>query len=124
MNLKTTSIVSAVAACVAMAAMPVTSEAKASGNAAVDACVKSFVATYLPGRTVRPVKYISPAPGPIALYWAPRDFTVLLSAHGVDSGELVAEARCVASRAGTVIVLDQPDLAREKVRADFVVALR
>lgn len=123
MNLKR-SIPSAVAACIVVAATPLTSEAKSPANAAVDACVKSFVAAYLPDRKIRPVKYTEAVPGPIAFFWAPRNYTVDLAARGADSGELIAEARCVASRIGVVVVLEAPDLTQDRRRADFVVALR
>lgn len=124
MKTKTSSL-SVAAACVAIATMPVASEAKSGPDAAVDACVKSFVTTYLPDRTVRPFKSSATTPSPLSFfYWGSRDYTVQLTAHGVDSGKVIAEARCVASRNGIVVVLDTPLTARNRERADFIVSLR
>jgi hypothetical protein len=100
------------------------SEAKSGPTAAVAACVKAFVDTYLPERTVSTITKDAAAPSRAGFFWAPRSYTVLLTARGARSGNLIAEARCVANRVGLVVVLDAPVAARDKIRADFVVSVR
>ena len=123
MKLKTATL-STIATCIAFAAVPMTSEAKSSPNAAVDACVKSFIQTYLPDRAVRQVATPPAAiPSPLSLF-ASREYLVVLSARGADSGELIAEARCVANRNGIVVVLDSQNVAHYRAKADFVLSMR
>ena len=111
---------SAIAALVALGATPLASQA--ASPAALNACIKSFVETYLPERTVHHViKHDTARPHTL---FSARDYSVLLSAHGVKSGELVAEARCIANRDGIVVVLESPVLAQHKARADYVVSMR
>ena len=123
MSIKSFTLGTAIAL-VAMAAVPSTSEAKADPSTAIDACVKSFVQSYLPDRKVRQVAKATPSSGPLAVFWSPREYTVVLKAHGASSGELIAEARCVANRNGIVVVLDSPLLAKDLRTADFVVSIR
>jgi hypothetical protein len=110
-------------ALVALTALPFASHSR-PGDAAVDACVKSFVDTYLPGHPVRQVKKLAPPASPLDAFYAPRQYTIAMSAHGARSGELFAQARCVASRHGLVLVLDSPATDEYVARADFVVSLR
>jgi len=43
----------------------------------------------------------------------------------MQSGDVIAEARCVANRNGIIIVLDQPSLAAMRsIRPDFIVSMR
>lgn len=109
---------------IALAAVPFASQAQPGADAAVDACVKSFADTYLPGHPVKHVSKRAPAAGPIDTYYAPRRYTISLSAYGARSGDLLAQARCVASRKGVVIVLDSPPAGEYVARADFAVSLR
>ena len=118
MNLK-----SSILPVIALVAIPFASQAHA-GDAAVDACVKSFADAYLAGRPVRKVRKHAPVATAIESYYAPRQYTVALSAHGVRSGDLIAQARCVASKSGVVIVLDNPPADAYMARADFVASLR
>ncbi len=111
----------ALAALVALSATPLASEAGAS-KTALDACVNSFVDTYLPDRTVHRV-VVPTTIRPHTLYTA-RDYSVHLTAHGSKSGELVAEAFCIANRNGIVVVLESPVVAQHKARADYVVSMR
>lgn len=119
-----TATLSTIATCIAFGAVPMTSEAKTPANAALDACVKSFIQTYLPERTVRQVA-TSPAvnPGPLSLFDS-REYLVVLSARGADTGKLIAEARCVANRDGIVVVLDSQNVAHYRAKADFVLSMR
>jgi hypothetical protein len=98
--------------------------AHASGaDAAIDACVKSFVDANLKDRIVRVRKQPFVATSP--LFPHPRDtYTVALTARGVNSGELIAQARCVASTRGRVIVLDSPDPSSYTAKADFAVTMK
>lgn len=118
MNLK-----SSVLTLVVLAAAPFASQAQ-PGDAAVDACVKSFVDTYLPGHPVKQVSKRSPVQSTIEMHYAPRQYTIALSAYGVRSGDLLAQARCVASKRGIVIVLDAPSADEYVARADYRVSLR
>ena len=122
MKIKTT-VSTAIATLIALGAAPLTSEAATGPNAALDACVKSFVETYLPERKVRQVAKPVTNPNPLSLFSA-REYTVVLSARGVESGDVIAEARCVASRHGIVVVLDSQVAAKHKQNADFFVSVR
>ena len=117
-----TATLSAIATVVALGVSP-TTDAKAGPNAAIDACMKSFVATYFPERTVRQVATPIVNPSPLSLF-SSREYTVLLSAHGASSGDLIAEARCVANRNGIVVVLESGAVAASRGKADFVVSMR
>ena len=108
----------------ALAAIPFTAPAQAGSDAALDACVKSFIDAYLPGHPVKLVNKQEPATGPLDTYYAPRQYTIALTAYSARSGDLLAQARCVASRRGDVIVLDSPPAAEYVARANFVVSLR
>lgn len=115
MNKKTLSI-----AILALAAAPLTTQAATGPEAAVNACVKAFVSTYLPGHPVRPMKSVIPQnPLPLALWQ--RKHTVDLSARGAESGKILAEARCIADNNGIVIVLDSPPA--NALPANFVATL-
>jgi hypothetical protein len=111
-------------ALVALAAVPFAAQAQPGADAAVDACVKSFVDTYLPGHPIKQVSKQEPAPGPIDTYYAPRQYTIALAAYNARSGDLLAQARCVANRKGTVIVLDSPPAGEYVARANYTVSLR
>lgn len=113
------------AAIFALGVVPIASHAGTSPAAALDACVKSFVQTHLPGHPVKKVTQHSPAESAMNRFWRPNSYTILLSARGVDSGTVIAEARCVASRNGIVVVLDQPSrTALREMHADSVVSMR
>jgi hypothetical protein len=117
MKLKTSALI----ALAGVLALPLASQARSGPAAAVDACVKSFVDTYLVGHPVKQVKKSIPAPSPLEVFTRPQSFTVALTAQGVQSGAIVAQARCVANGAGIVIVLDNPPPSEYLSRADFVV---
>jgi hypothetical protein len=120
MNAKKTSVL----ALMMMAALPLSSQARESSAVAVDACVKSFSESYLAGYRVRAVRKRSPVESPVAAHYGQRQYTIALSAHGASSGDLIAQARCVVSRGGAVIVLDSPPVKDYVERADFRVGLR
>jgi hypothetical protein len=116
---------SALLALVALAAAPLATHAQDSAQAAVDACVKSFIESYLPDRTVKQVRgKAAPPMSPIEAHYAPRQYTVALSAYGARTGDLLAQAQCVASRDGSVIVLDDTASRERLAHADFAVSLR
>jgi len=48
-----------------------------------------------------------------------RQYTILLDARGKRSGELLAQASCVASRRGDVIVLESPAAPEQVAKADL-----
>jgi hypothetical protein len=118
MNLKTSTLL------VLLAAAPLAGHAQNGPAAAVDACVKSFVDGYLQNHPVKQIKKYIPPASPIDAYYAPRKYTVALSAYSVRSGDLLAQARCVASNKGVVIVLDNPPADEYVARADFAVSVR
>jgi hypothetical protein len=107
----------------AIAAIPSTSYARTGSVAAVDACVKAFREAYLPNHPVRQVRKRITTSSPVEAYWRPRTYTVALSAHAADSGDLIAQVRCVATNTGVVVMLDTPPTAEHRAR-DFVVSLR
>ena len=109
----------AISGLIALAATPLAAQADGSGRA-TDACIAAFVETYVPeGRTVR-VHKSEPAAGPLAYYT--KQYTIALSAHSA-SGVEIAQARCVASRRGDVIVLDRPLPETYVARADVKAAV-
>jgi hypothetical protein len=86
---------------------------------AIDACVQSFVETYLPDRVVR-VHTRQPALGPLGILNDRKGtYTIALSARGARSGKEIAQARCVASTRGDVIVMDSPVEDTYVAKADF-----
>ena len=107
----------------ALAAAPLATQAAPGGpNAAVNACVKAFVSTYLPNHPVKATNTTGfRTPTSIALR-QPRKYTIALSAVGARSGEVLAEARCIADHEGIVLVLDQPP-TNYVARADFIAKL-
>lgn len=119
MNLKKSSLL-VVAACV----LPLGVQAESGPAAAVNACVKSFVEAYLPNHPVRTVKKRMPAPSPIDTYFRPREYTVALAAHGAQTGRLIAQAHCIASNKGVVVVLETNASPEYLAKADFKVSLR
>lgn len=88
---------------------------------AVNACVKSFVDTYLPNRVVDLRKQLT-SPGPLDRYAG--SYTVVLTAKGKTSATQLAQAQCVANKRGDVIVMDGAPIAKSLSKADFVVSLR
>jgi hypothetical protein len=104
----------------ALAAVPCASYAD-SAERAVNACVKSFVDTYLPDRVVHVRKQL-PSPGPLDRYID--SYTIVLMAEGKTSAAPLAQAQCVANRRGDVIVMDGAPIAKSLSKADFVVSLR
>lgn len=97
-----------------------------AGNAdrAVDSCVAAFVDAYIAdGTPVRVSKRI-PAESPLTVMAREKSYTIALQARNARTGEQLAQARCVVSRRGDVIVLDTPQPESYVARADFVVALR
>lgn len=85
-------------------------------KAALDACVKAFTTTYLPGHPLKATRTAS-SPSTFTLVSA-TEYSIALSARGVTSGKILAEARCVASGKGLVLVLDPP-AGNYTARADF-----
>ena len=94
----------------------------AGPNKALDACVSSFIDTYIPkDRTVRVRKYHPPRSSLAAQYSNKSTYTIALSARGTRSGKELAQARCVASNRGDVIVLDSPAPDTYVASADFAI---
>lgn len=119
MSLKTTALI----VTAALATSAFAGEAQADSSHALDACVKSFIADYLPDRVVRVVDKDRSVPSPLETFYG-RKYTIALAAYGIDSGTLIAQARCVANNRGHVIVLDNPPAAEYVSRADFAVTMR
>ena len=83
-------------------AAPLASEAQT--EAAMDACIKAFVATSLsPGH---PIRIQKDAYQPTASYGMSRAITISLTAQGATSGKQLAKATCVVDRSGAVIALN------------------
>jgi hypothetical protein len=120
MNARTSLLI----AVTAMTAMPFAAEARSRSAVALDACVKAFVETHLPNYPVRQFKKDVPASSPIEAYWGSRTYTIALSAYAADSGDLVAQVRCVANRSGVVVMLVPADATEPLPPADFSASLR
>jgi hypothetical protein len=100
-----------------LAAAPLATQA-AGVDRALDACVSAFVDRYLPGRTVTVLRQL-PAPSPLDLLTRRQQYTIVIDARGKRSGEQLAQAQCVASPRGDVIVLDSSVTPEQTARADF-----
>lgn len=107
----------AVAALISLTATPFATQA-AGPDRAIDACVSAFVDRYLPERTVT-VKKLVPAPGPLDVLARKDHYTIALDARSKRSGEQLAQATCVASRRGDVIVLENSATPEFFITADF-----
>jgi hypothetical protein len=109
------------AVAMALSIAPFTTHASGA-DVAVNACVKSFIEANFKDRMVR-VRKDAYVPSP-AFPHTRDTYSVALTARGARSGELIAQARCVASRRGTVIVLDSPDPSTYVAKADFAVTVK
>ena len=101
---------------VGLSATPLATHA-AGIDRALNACVNAFAERYLPDRTVT-VKKLIPSDSPLTAMAHERQYTILLDARGKRSGDLLAQASCVASRRGDVIVLESPVTAERVAQAD------
>ena len=111
-----------VAAAFACLVAPMASNADPA-SAAVDACVKSFIeSNFTEDRVVQVRKRLEPTGSLHFIYPQPR-YTIALTARGARSGEVLAQARCVAGARGNVIVLDSPPFDRYLANADFSVTV-
>lgn len=114
---------SALTALIVVAAAPFTAHAAGPGAAAAfNACTKAFVETYLPNRVVRQQSTIEFTRSPLE-FWNVRKYTIALRALGATSGEVVAEARCIADRKGVVLVLDTPPTQEYVAHANITATL-
>lgn len=104
--------------------VPFASHAQSGSTAAVNACVKSFTEAYLPKYSVKRVRKDRSPVSPLEAFYKPSTYTIALAAYGVHSGELLAQARCVASGKGVVVVLDTPPAGEYVARADYSISLR
>jgi hypothetical protein len=111
----------ALSALLGLTATPLATQA-AGADGALDACVSAFVDRYLPDRKVT-VHKRAPAPGPLDVLARNEQYTVLIDARGKRSGEQLAQAVCVASRRGDVIVLDSAVTPEHVSKADFTATL-
>lgn len=100
-----------------LSATPFTTQA-AGVDRAVDACVSAFVDRYLLDRTVT-IHKLLPSPGPLDALTRKDNYTIVLDARSKRSGEQLAQATCVASRRGDVIVLDSSVTVDSVAKADF-----
>lgn len=101
-----------------LAATPLASHA--GPNQAIDACVSTFVETYIPKDRVVRIRKQHPPAGPLdAMSYRKNVYTIALSARGARSGQEIAQARCVVSKNGQVIVLDSPPANTYVAKADF-----
>jgi hypothetical protein len=105
------------AALAGMTATPVATQA-AGVDRALDACVSAFVDRYLPDRKVT-VRKLVPSPGPLDVLARENHHTIFIDARSKRTGEQLAQAACVASPRGDVIVLDSAVTADFVAKADF-----
>jgi hypothetical protein len=111
----------ALSALLGLTATPFTIQA-AGGDRAVDACVSAFVDRYLPDQPVT-IRKLTSAPGPLDVLDHKNHYLIVLDARSKHSGELLAQAQCVASRRGDVIVLDNAVTPEFVAKADFRASL-
>jgi hypothetical protein len=107
----------ALAAVLSLTAAPFAAQA-AGGDRALDACVSAFIDRYLPDRKVT-VRKEHPAESPLNVLARKDHYTVLIEARGKRSGAQLAQAQCIASRRGDVIVLDSSVALESVAKADF-----
>jgi hypothetical protein len=113
----------ALAALATFAVAPIAGQAAPAPKTAFNACVKAFVSAYLPGRIVHTTK-ANDSGQLTTLSLTQNKYTIALTARGVDTGTVLAEARCVADGKGIVLVLDQPATLDYVARADFRADIR
>jgi len=107
----------ALSALLSLTAIPLSSHA-AGIDRAVDACVSAFVDRYLPDRSVM-IRKLLPAPGPLDVLSRRDNYTIAIDARSRHGGELLAQASCVASRRGDVIVLEDSTSPELVAKADL-----
>jgi hypothetical protein len=107
----------ALSAVLSLSTVPLTTQA-AGADRALDACVSAFVERYLPQHTVT-VRKLLPAPSPLDLLAREDHYTIVLDARSKRSGDVLAQASCIASRRGDVIVLESPVAPEQLANADF-----
>jgi hypothetical protein len=108
-------------ALLSLTATPLAAQA-AGTERALDACVSAFVDRYLPDRKVT-VRKVAHSPSPLEVLARHDQHTILIDARGKRSGEQLAQAVCVASPRGDVIVLDSSMTPELVARADFKATL-
>jgi hypothetical protein len=92
-----------IAAATLIMAAPFASYAGAD-DAAMDSCIKAFVAANLPKEQPVTVQKEEVAASPISIH--ARAYKIVLSAKGVESGKYLARGTCIVNRAGEVVALD------------------
>lgn len=107
------------AAVVAAAVLATPAAHAAPSSAAVNACVDAFVDTYLSKqKVVRVRKPMEPLHSMSFIYSANK-YTIALMARRNSDGEVLAQARCIASARGSVLVLDSPPIETYLSQASF-----
>lgn len=92
-----------IAAATLLLAMPVASQAH-DYDAAMDACIKAFVAAKVPQGHPVTVRKEESATSPVGLDAV--GYKIIVSAKGVESGKYIARGTCVVDRSGEVIAVD------------------
>jgi hypothetical protein len=107
----------ALSAVLSLSALPFATQA-ASADRALDACVSAFVERYLPQHKVT-VHKVLPSPSPLDMLAREDHYTIVLDARSKRSGDMLAQASCVASRRGDVIIMESPVAPEQFAKADF-----
>lgn len=97
------------AATLALAA-PVASQAH-NYDAAMDSCIKAFVASSVPQGHKVTVRKEDVAASPINIH--ARGYRIIVSAKGAESGKYFARGSCVVDRNGAVVALNGKALATQ-----------
>jgi hypothetical protein len=92
-----------IAAATLMLAAPVASQAH-DYDAAMDSCIKAFVASNVPQGHKVTVRKEEVAASPISIH--ARGYKIIVSAKGAESGKYLARGTCVVDRSGAVIALN------------------
>ena len=93
-----------IAAATVMLAAPFTSQAANNYDAAMDTCIKAFVAANLPKEQPVTVRKEEAVQSPISIH--ARAYKINVSAKGVESGKYLARGTCIVDRSGSVVALN------------------
>ena len=78
--------------------------AHANDDAAMDACIRTFVAATLPKE--QPIRVEKSGPPPRALGAPSREYRIVLTARGTDTGKQIAKATCTVDHDRAVMAMN------------------
>ncbi|PZN32578.1 MAG: hypothetical protein DIU71_07210 [Proteobacteria bacterium] len=112
----------AIAGMFAVSAVPLA--ASAGPAQALDACLESYVETYVPaGHPIKLIKQRERRAPFTEFSQSSGPYTIAIEARGTESGKLYGSARCIADARGHVIVMDTPPPHTYRALATFTAVL-